>query len=469
VELRDYIRILRRRWRLITATVLVAVAASAGFSALQVPQYAASAQLFVSTPSGGAEAYQGGLFSQQRVLSYADLITGEEIAAQVLDDLGDAGGEITASELSEQLSSSVMPETVLLEVTATDPGPARAQRLANAVGDAFTTYVAELETPPGRTKAPIKATVVDSADLPTDPVSPQVFRNVALASVLGLLLGVGLAVLRETLDSSVKTVAEVEEIMGASVLGTVRFDPGAAKRPLITALDSHHPRVESFRVLRTNLQFVDVDSASKVYVVSSSLPEEGKTTTAANLAITLAQTGARVVLVETDLRRPKLADYLRLESAVGLTTVLIGRIDLADAVQHYGDDGLHVLTSGANPPNPAELLQSRGMGDVVARLRQHYEIVLLDAPPLLPVTDAALIASQADGVLVVVRHGSTSRDQLSEARDRLQAVGARVVGAVVNRSPVRGGDAYGYGYGYGYGYAPEPGHRRIEAGAAPNR
>jgi len=258
----------------------------------------------------------------------------------------------------------------------------------------------------------------------------------------------------------------VESILGAPVLGSVRFDSQAAKRPLVTALDSHHPRVEAFRVLRTNLQFVDVDQPSKVYAVSSSIPEEGKTTTAANLAITLAQTGARVVLVETDLRRPKISEYLRAEGAVGLTTVLIGLIDLADAVQHFGDDGLQVITSGANPPNPAELLQSRGMSDVIAKLRQAYDIVLLDAPPLLPVTDAALVGVQADGVLLVVRHGVTTRAQLREAHDRLANVGARVVGAVINRAPVRGSDSYGYSYGYGYGYGQSPsGGRPVTAPA----
>ncbi|MDQ3664605.1 MAG: polysaccharide biosynthesis tyrosine autokinase, partial [Actinomycetota bacterium] len=429
--------------------------------------YAATAQLGVSTPSGGgADAYQGGLFSQARVTSYAELITGQEIAARVVEDPGIGG---SPQDTAEQLTSTVVPETVLFNLTATDPDPGRAQLLANAVADEFTRFVERFETPPGKANAPINAEVTDAADLPTSPVSPQVVRNVGLAAVLGLLLGIGLAVLRETLDTSVKNVGEVEEVLGASVLGTVRFDSGAEKRPLITELDSHHQRVEAFRVLRTNLQFVDVDSPSRVYVVSSSLPDEGKTTTASNLAIMLAQAGLRVCLVETDLRRPKLSDYLRVESAVGLTTVLIGRIDLADAVQHYGDDGLHVLTSGANPPNPAELLQSRGMSDVVTRLRQHYDIVLLDAPPLLPVTDAALLGAQADGVLVVVRHGSTSRDQLREAGDRLTAVGARVIGAVLNRAPTRGGDAYGYGYGYGYGYRPEPGRRRVEAREVPQR
>ena len=440
--------------------MLVAVAAASFVTLRTTPQYSSTAQLFVSSPDAtGADAYQNSLFSEQRVASYANLIMGEEIASRVIDSLN---LDENPRDLAEKITATVVPDTVILDVSVQDPSPERSRALTQAVADEFTTYVSELETPPGQATAPIKATVVDAADLPETPVAPKPIRNIGLATVLGLLLGIGVAVLRESLDTTIKGVEEVAEILDASVLGSIRFDPGAVRRPLITELDSHNPRVEAFRVLRTNLQFVDVDSPSRVYVVTSSLPEEGKTTTATNLAITLAQAGQRVALVEADMRRPRISEYLRLENAVGLTTTLIGRVDLADAVQQWGDEGLHVLTSGTTPPNPAELLQSRAMHDVVARLRAAYDIVLLDSPPLLPVTDAALLSTVSDGVLIVVRHGVTTRDQLRESVSRLTNVGGRIIGAIVNRAPERGSDKYGYGYGYGY--APEPGQRRVDSG-----
>jgi len=456
MELRDYFRVVRHRWRLIVSCVLLAVGAAALVTLRATPQFASTVQLFVSTPqSDSAAAYQGGLFSQQRVTSYADLVSGQEITRRVVERLQ---LDQSASELSDQISASVVPETVILGITVTDPDAARAQQLATAVADEFTMFVQELETPPGKAQAPIKASVVDPAELPTNPVYPQPLRNIGLATVLGLLVGIGGAVLRETFDTSVRGPEDLAAATDAPVMVSITYDGAAARTPLITALAPHAPRVEAFRVLRTNLQFVDVDRPSKVFVITSSVPGEGKTTTTCNLAITLAQAGQRVALVEGDLRRPKVSEYLRLESVVGVTTVLVGRLELADAVQDWGDHDLKVLTSGAIPPNPSELLQSQAMHDLVASLRRHFDVILIDAPPLLPVTDAAIVAAQADGALLVVRHGKTTRDQISAAVERLEAVGGRLVGVLLNMTPQRGGS--GYYYGYGYGYAPTAGRRR---------
>jgi capsular exopolysaccharide synthesis family protein len=460
VQLGDYLGVIQRQWRLIVVCVLLAVGLGALLTLRATPQYAATSRLFVSTPgSDTSAAYQGGLFSQQRVSSYADLVTGDEIAQRVIDRLG---LHEQASQLSGQISANVVPETVILDVTVTDPNPRLAQRLDRAVAQEFTDYITELETPPGRHRAPIKATVVDPAPLPRVAVSPQPLRNVGLAALLGLLLGVGAAVLRETLNTSVRTPEDIAAASEAPILGSIAYDADAAKQPLVTSLDTHAPRVEAFRVLRTNLQFVDVDRASKLFLVTSSLPGEGKTTTATNLAVTLARAGQRVVLLEGDLRRPKVAEYLGLESVVGLTTVLVGRLAMNEALQPWGRDGLVVLTSGATPPNPSELLQSHSMARVLADLRRRFDVIVVDAPPLLPVTDAALLAAQADGTLLVVRHGRTKREQVRGSVERVHAVGGHLVGVVLNMAPHRGSDAYSYGYGYGYGYAPAAGRRRAD-------
>ena len=453
MQLRDYLRIIRQQWLLICTCVLIAVAAAALVTLRATPQYQSTASLFVSTPqSDGSAAYQGSLFSQQRVSSYADLIKGKQIAQRVIDKLD---LDESASSLASRVTASVVPETVILNVTVQDSSPQRAQQLTEAISQEFTVFVSELETTPGSQNAPIKASIVDPPTVPSTAVSPQPVRNLALAAFLGLLVGIGFAVVRELLDNTVKHVGTLREIAGAANLGSIFYDPKASSRPLVTQLDSHAPRAEAFRVLRTNLQFIDVDSESKVFIITSPLPGDGKSTTAVNLAITLAQAGQRTLLLEGDLRRPRTSEYLGLESKVGLTTVLIGKIDIEDAIQPWGDDGLHVIASGAIPPNPAELLQSGQMATFLERLRRQYDVIIIDAPPLLPVADAAVLAQQADGALLVVRHGKTTKDQVTAAVERLRSVEAELLGTVFNRTPNKGGDGYGYGYGYGYGDVPD--------------
>ena len=202
-------------------------------------------------------------------------------------------------------------------------------------------------------------------------------------------------------------------------------------------------------MLRTNLKFADLDGDPRVFVITSSLAGEGKTSTAIGLAAAVSQAGNNVLLVDGDLRHPSLADALDLESSVGLTTVLVGRNSLSETIQHHAGTGLQVLTSGPIPPNPTEILQSKAAGALFSEARETYDIVIIDSPPLLPVADAAILAVEADGALLVTRHGKTHRQNLELARARLEAVGARLFGAVLNMAPRSGLDAYGanaYGY-----------------------
>lgn len=457
MELKDYLRILRQRWILITVTTLLAVAVAAVLTIMATPQYQSTARLFVTTPSASddGQLQSGGQFSQQRVKSYAALITGDEVARRVVDQL-----EIdeTPGQLRQKISTSLEVDTVVLSVSVEDPSAERAQQLTQGVADVFTGYVRELETPEGQNDAPVKATVVDRATVPSTPVSPRPVRNLGLGLLLGLLVGAGLAVLREILDNRIRSVQDISTVSGQEVplLGNIFYDKNAVSQPLVRELPADHPRREAFRVLRTNLSFVDPGAAHKVYTVTSALPGEGKSSTATNLAQVLADGGYRVLLVEADLRRPRAAEYLNVESGVGVTTILLGRVDLADAIQPIAPD-FDFLASGRVPPNPAELLQSDEMVKLLAQVRDEYDLVLVDAPPLLPVTDAAVLATETDGAIVVVRHGATTTDQYASALDRLAAVDARLCGTIVTMTPAaRRGDGSGYGsYGYGYSAATQ--------------
>lgn len=455
MDLRDYLRILRRRWLSIALVTLLAGAVAAGITSIQTPMYASSARLFVTTSeTDSAALFQGSQFSAQRVKSYADLITSRELAERVVKDLD---LRTDADDLSERVEATVGVETVNLTLTVANTDPHDAQRIAQSYAEQLVDLVRELETPPGQEQAPIKATIVDSASFSDSPVSPQPLRNIGLGIALGLLLGFGLAVLREVLDTRVRSAEDLAAITDAPTLGAIVHDSSTTKHPLLTQIPAHSPRAESFRVLRTNLQFVDVDRPQKIFVVTSAVPEEGKTTTAVNLAMSIAQGGARTLLMECDLRRPKAAQRLGFDSATGVTSILVGRIKAEDAVQTQESTGLDFIAAGAIPPNPAELLQSRAMTELLADLRDAYEFVVIDAPPLLPVTDAALIAAKADGALLVISHGKVTKDQVAHSIERLDQVDARLVGLVLNKIPTK---SKSYGYGYGYGYAPDEARHR---------
>lgn len=451
MELSEYVRVLRKQWLLMLLCATLAVAAALVVTLRTTPLYRTGVTFFVSTPEQSADtssAYTGGLFSQQRVKSYARVVAGPSTAARIATGLGVAPGLVVGT-----IQASAVPDTVLLSVTVTNASRDTALRIAERLAVDFPQIVAELERPAGGGQSGIRASLTERPSLPGSAFTPRPLRNLSLALVLGLLLGVGLAVLREALDNTVNNPEDVLEHSGTATLGAIAFDPNASKQPLIVHDRPRAARAEAFRQLRTNLQFVEPDTPLRSFVITSSVPNEGKSTLACNLALTLAQAGVRVCLVEGDLRRPRIADYLGLVGAVGVTDVVIGKVTLNDALQPWGDGTITVLASGPLPPNPSELLSSRGMRRLLADLEGRFEVVIVDAPPLLPVTDAAILATITNGAVLTVRSRSTRKEQLRRATDALHAVDATILGSVLNMVPRRGPDAYGgYGYGYGYGY-----------------
>jgi len=456
VELRDYIRILRKSWVLIVLLTLVAVGAASTYSILQTPEYSATAKVFVSTQSTGStsELVQGSSFTVQRVKTYSDLVNTPIVLLPVI---GSLNLEVTSDALAKKVAASAPLDTSIIGVTVTDTNPVRAAETANAISESLTNVVADIETPAGPDAvSPVKLTPAQQATVPSVPVSPNVPLNIALGALVGLALGVGIAVLRETLETRIRNQRDVEQVTDTPILGGIVFDSKAQERPLIVHVDPRSPRAESFRTLRSNLQYLDVERTDRAFVVTSSIEAEGKSTTGANLAIALADSGSRVLLVDADLRRPKIADYMGIEGAVGLTDVLIGKAELKDVIQPWGRAQLFVLPAGHIPPNPSELLGSARMTHIIAEFNRAFDVVIFDSPPLLPVTDAAVLAKNVGGAIIVVAAGRTHKNQLQGALAALSNVGASVSGLVLTMLPTKGPDAYGYGnYGYGYGYGSD--------------
>ena len=427
---------------------LLGLVGGVAISLLTTPQYQASTRLFVSTASGSSlsDIYQGNRLSQERVVSYAQLIMGQTLAQRTIDKLG---LDASAQQLQSNVKASVKPETVLIDVRILDDSPVRARDIANTLSDEFVAMVRELETPPGVGASPDARVIVEQrASIPDEPVIPNTALNIAGGLGLGLLLGIGLAVLRDALDNTVKSREALEEITKVGLVGNIPLDKERRNQTAISFDSDNTAIAEAFRKLRTNLQFLAVDNPPRAIVLTSSMPSEGKSTTAINLALALAEGDQNVVLIDGDMRRPTLAKYLDLVGSVGFSTVLSGRASLEEALQKTRFPGLTVLTAGAIPPNPSELLGSQSARKLVSDLRAQFDYVVVDSTPLLAVTDAAILAAGADAVLIMTRFGHTRRDQLSHAVGSLESVGAPLLGAVFTMVPTRGHSSYSYNYTY---------------------
>lgn len=446
MDLLYYMRLVYRNWLLILVSLVIGVGAAVMVTANTPPKYIATISMLVSgqdREGSLSTAYQAGMLSAQRVQSYATLLSSRRVVSQITtpEDI---------RRVQESIAAEVVPGTVLLRATVTNSDPTRAAQLANALGSRFTQLIDQIERVAPASRPTIKITVVDHAEIPQVPVSPRPLVNIALAVLIALLVAVAALALRDRLDTTIKSSDVLQRTSKSSTLGIIGYEKDARRHPLIVRSRGRSSRSEAFRSLRTNLQFIGVDRQPKSLVITSCLPNEGKSSTSSNLAITLAQAGWRVLLVDGDLRRPRIPTYLGIEGAVGLTDVLIGRARLEQVIQPWGEPRLFVLPSGQIPPNPSELLGSRGMRNLLDQVVSEYDIVIIDAPPLLPVTDAATLSAICDGVLLVARYGKTRQEHILRGTELLSSISARIVGTVMNFVPAKASRYDGYGYGYGY-------------------
>ncbi|TQJ33611.1 polysaccharide biosynthesis tyrosine autokinase [Arthrobacter sp. SLBN-122] len=469
LDLTDYLAILRVYWKAVVAFTLLATLAAAGWTVLQPKVYSSDSSGIVVTPGSDnvSLALAGDSLAKAKVKNYESVAKSRLVADRVIQSLD---LKTSADALLGSITVKVPLDTAEIKVTAQSTDPATAQRVADAWVNGLAAQVEAIETAPatdsaGQANGGAQASAGSQADaatavrvlplgkavLPVSPTSPNTKLNLALGALVGLALGVAYALVRRHLDRRIRKAADIERLFGVPVIGTLPVDHRLDGKSTIVDAgsaaqlhDAGGAMAEALRELRTNLSFLDVDQPPRIIVVTSSMQAEGKSTVTANLAVTMAAAGENVVVVDGDLRRPTLVDVFNLVPGVGVTDVLTGTAELSDVLQPWGAlPNLSVLGSGRIPPNPSELLGSRAMKNMLTTLAKNA-VVLIDAPPLLPVTDAAVLSRAADGAIVVIRTGRTTQEQLDQSLGNLEKVKGRVLGAVLNYVPTKGTDAYSY-------------------------
>lgn len=449
MELIDYLRILRKHWRSTVAIVLVTLIGAGLFSLLSKPTYTATTSIFLSVKSvaSAGELNSGSTFAENQVQSYARVARTPIVLQPVIDALGLG---VTPEQLAERVTATVPVNTATVDIAVVDGDAVQAARIANAIGEQVVATVKELSPPAANGGETVVATIIRPAATPTSPTTPKPAQNLALGLMLGLLLGAGQAVLRDTLNTVIRSEHDIARVTPRPVLASIMLDTSMAEGSRAVVADPRSLRAESYRRLRTNLQFLGLEERRRAIVVTSTVPGEGKTTTAINIAVTMAAAGERVLLIDADLRRPRIAEQFGLEGGAGLTTVLIGQAGLDDLVQPQGTTGLDVLASGPIPPNPSELLGFPAMRQLLQEATQRYDVVIIDTPPLLPVTDAAILSHITSGALIVVGSRVVRRPELEKSLESLDRVETRVLGLVLNKVQKQDEDHYGYGYEHAY-------------------
>lgn len=520
IDLRYYLKVLQRRRWLIVAALAAAVAAAALVTWRLTPIFEGTAKVEIrpaSTSSDGAAAFLESLDPTRGLETQAELIRSRAVLGLAATELGLPSPE----DLEESVSVQLLPDTQIVEIKVEHERPDEARDWTNAVASAYIDFrreraleaslaarqeitedVAEAEQRLAEIDEEIAAapqdaaslsstrdrilselavleaqlrdlpeqqellrgggTIISEAQTPTEPVRPRKTLNLMLATVVGAMLGLGLAFLAEQLDDSLKSSEEVEALLGTPILGYVPLVKewvGQHRQALAMSNAATSGAAEAYRTLRTNLSFIALERPLKTLLVTGPVAEVGKSTSSANLAATLAIGGSKVILISADLRRPNVHKFFGLSNSKGLMDALREDHPLWEDLQNTDIPTFKVLAAGGLPPNPTEILASGAFGRILAQLRDLSDYVVIDAPPVLGLGDTGALASRTDGVLFVLRPGQVTKREAAHAADQIRKAGGRLIGCLLNG--VQADEGYGYYYHYYYSqYQPEPnGHK----------
>lgn len=437
----DIMRMLRVNLKLLLAGLLVGALLGLGYSMLQPKVYTSHATGYVTVGDGAGigDVISGSAAAKEKAAAYLAFVNSGPVAEEIV--AANPELNLTPAQVQGNLHASVDANSALINVSATGSSPENAQALANSSLQAVAKVANDLEG-----SSSVRVIPLEDATLSRTPVSPNVFKLVGIGALIGLTLVLAAILLRRTVDTKLRTRDDATKAADAGILGVLPVSEELSEDNILRSQKDHISQ-EAIRQLRTNLRFVNVDNPPRAFIVTSAEPGEGKSTVSASIARALADAGEPVIIIDADLRRPTIAKKFKIDSKVGLTQVLAGQVELTDAVRQFEDTQLFILPAGRIPPNPSELLGSDKMRQLIAELASEFTVII-DVPPVLPVTDAALLSTAVDGVVLVGSVGKTRKENLAEAAANLRKVNAQLIGVVINRAPRTGlGNTY-YGFAY---------------------
>ena len=463
ITLMDLLKIIRKHLPTMIIAFVIVVAAVSAYTFLAPPKYTATAQAMATynaSQDGESISQQstGGTYISNQITSYPTLAVTEKVLKPVINELG---LDETVDGLAGQITVTNPTNTAFVNIAAVDGDPKQAADIANAVAESLKTVI-ENDLYTGDT-SPVKVSIVQKAQTPLTKSSPKTVLYLAVGVVLGLIVGVFAALIKDLLNTRVEEPSDVRGVVRASSLGSVPVDDSLeSKRPVLVS-QPNGAIAEEFRRIHTNIEFLQTDrteGVGQLLVITSAQPSEGKTTMAINTAVALAEDGAKVLLIDADLRHPSVAHHLGIEGAAGLAHVLSGQMGPKDVVQSYWKPNLHILPGGKRPANAGVLLGSETMKLMVEQALTQYDYVIIDTAPLTVSNDGAVFGRWAKGLLLVVSRNVCEKKSLQEASDTLATAQVPVLGFIFNRAdPKKVNSHSNYYYYYYEDGAPRSSHR----------
>ncbi len=429
ISIREILDILKVYWKMIFIITLCVTVLS-GFISFFVmkPQYEAGTKIFIGKKEGDEQEYSENDVEmyQQLMKTYIEIIKTKDLIEKSLDKVDI---NLTANQLLEELTVINIPGTQIIEIKFRHGDPVEARDIIQAITEEFIN-ISTILVSNGSVR------VIEDVIIPENPVSPNTKMNVVLASFLGIMISVALSFLLELMNNTYKYENQLEQDLEIPVIGNIPIVDGEKINAYVVETLPQSIAAESYRTLRTNIKYSSFDSKLKVIVITSSEQGDGKTTISGNLALCLAEEEKKVILMDCDLRRPSIHKVFGLSNKVGLSELIVKDMDISSVLHQYNNN-LTIMTSGKIPPNPAEMLGSNSMVELLEKLKEDFDYVILDTPPVQAVTDAQILSTKADGTILVVRAEKTKKDSVHNILNLIEKVNGNIVGTVFNGLKVK--------------------------------